>query len=240
MGTDKIDLFMPTFNRLEYTKIAVESLFSTTDARLVTQFIVVDGNSDDGTTQYLEKTLGDAPFKSRLIRIRERHVVHAMQAARDACQTPIVAKLDSDTVACPDWLPISLDVLNRHPDVWALGIGAGESMVPWTSKEPRSYLAAKHVGGVGLFRRKAWEGLMPETAPYHGWTTHQWNSPWKKGWLMPNLPIFLLDQLPFEPFVSLRSEYFNRGWHRTRSGYRESQEAYWTWKFPDWRKPRAG
>jgi hypothetical protein len=82
----------------------------------------------------------------------------------------------------------------------------------------------------------AWKGLVPEEAPYLGWTTHQCNGSWKKGWLTPDLPVFLLDQLPFKPFIGLRKAYFDRGWHRTAGGYKESQENYWAWKFPDWRK----
>jgi glycosyltransferase involved in cell wall biosynthesis len=120
---DRVDLFMPTCNRLEYTKVAVASLFETTNPKLVNQFIVVDCRSEDGTNQYLAQTfLQSTPFRCRLITIDTKHVVHAMTTARDAAQSTIIAKIDSDSVPCPKWLDISLDVMARHPELWALGI----------------------------------------------------------------------------------------------------------------------
>lgn len=238
----KVDLFMPTCNRLEYTKVALESLLQTTDRTLVNQLILVDSRSEDGTREYLGEVLKRSlPFSAVLLNVGERHIVNSMQAARDAAKSPVIAKIDSDSVPPPGWLPVALEVMNRNPALWALGIVPRDnSVVPADVKVERTCESDKYVGGVGLFRREAWKDLKPEKAPYWGWTTHQYNSSWGKGWLKPYLPLFLLDQLPFEPFVGLRKRYFNLGWHRTTGGYSEAQEKCWTWKYPDWRKMLPG
>ena len=239
---EKIDIFMPTCNRLEYVKISLESLFETTEPTLVNQLIIVDATSEDGTASFLSERLKQkTPFKCQIITIKERHIVHSMKAARDAAQTGIVAKIDSDSVPCPGWLPLCLDVMRRNPKLWALGIPPRTAnVVHPKSNEERSYNPAEYVGGVGLFRRDAWNGIQAEKAPYWGWTSHQVNNPWGKGWLIPDLPVILLDQLPFEPFISLRKKYFDCGWHRTKGSQKPAQSAIWKWKFPEWEKGLPG
>lgn len=239
MGTpEKIDLFMPTCNRFEYTKVALESLMQTSDHALINQLILVDSKSEDGTREYLEDFVKRKfLFPAVLIKTEARHIVHSMLAAREAAKSALIAKIDSDSVPPPGWLRVSLDVMKRHPEIWALGIvPRTNDVTPATENVSRTYVAERYVGGVGLFRRDAWKDLKPEKAPYWGWTTHQYNSSWVKGWLKPYLPLFLLDQLPFEPFVGLRKKYFDRGWHRARGGYSEAQATYWTWRYPDWRR----
>lgn len=236
MHSKKVDLFIPTYNRLEYVKVCLESVFEATDPKLVNQLIVVDGRSEDGTDKYVKDALKKSPFKSTFLSIPERHVVHAMLAAKKVSQSTIIAKIDSDTVPCPGWLGVSLDVIHRHPKLWALGVlPRTPSVVPPREGERRDYRPVSHVGGVGLFRAAAWDNLMPGPAPFHGWTAHQRRSSWEKGWIRPDLPIFLLDQMPFEPFIRLRQHYFKKGWHRTnKSGRSLEWKSLWSWKFPDW------
>lgn len=239
MGTpEKVDLFMPTCNRFEYTRVALESLVQTSDQSLVNQLILVDSGSQDGTREYLEDFVKRRfLFPAVLIKTGARHIVHSMLAAREAAKSQVIAKIDSDSVPPPGWLPVALEVMRKHPELWALGIvPRGNAVVPAKSNVERTYEPERYVGGVGLFRRDAWKDLKPEKAPYWGWTTHQYNSSWIKGWLKPYLPLFLLDQLPFEPFVGLRKKYFELGSHRTQGGYSEAQEGYWSWRYPDWRK----
>lgn len=231
----QITLFLPTFNRLEFTKIVLEELLKNTNPSLVSEFIVVDTGSSDGTKRYVRSRLArSCPFPYRVFEISQSHVVHAMIKARELSRTPFIAKVDSDTVVPPEWLDVCHSVMSRHPDLGALGI---EPFNPPHDCPPeeRSVRYVKHVGGIGLFKKSSWSGLRPGTPPFHGWTGHQHRSEWKKGWVDPDLKVILLDHLDFEPFSSLSKTYIRKKWQRAWRVYSDSFAGLWEWRFPDWR-----
>lgn len=228
----KTSLFMPTMNRLEFTRLAVEELFKWTDKASVDQFLVVDAGSDDGTAEWLRKILKSAPFPSSMVTVGVRHVVSSMQVAYKCLKSELIAKVDSDTVVCPEWLPTSLQVMGANPELWALGIHGRGFM---GGAAPLRFQPSQHVGGIGVFRRKAWTGLKAGGKPYYGWTRHQHNVPWEKGWLSPGLPVFVLNLLRFDPYLAWSEEYIRKGWQRASRPYRNCEAALWDWKFPEWR-----
>lgn len=233
-----ITLFMPTFNRLEFTKVALEALLENTNPSLITEFLVVDGKSDDGTAAYLKERLGKkTPFPTWFAQIKDRHVVQAMLTARERAKTPLIAKVDSDTLVPPGWLDACADVMGRNDDLWALGIEPF-SEIKDCSPEQRGVNDARFVGGIGLFQKRAWSGLRAAKPPFFGWTAHQQKSPWKKGWLHPAMRVLLLDHLPFEPFCSLSKTYVAKQWQRPWPFYPESCASRWEWRFPDWKNSK--
>lgn len=232
----KVTLFMPTMNRLEFTKRSIEELFRQTNASYVEEFLVVDGRSEDGTVEWVRQAAKNAPYPSKVVTINERHVVNAMITARDQSNSSVIAKVDSDTMVSKDWLEIGLEVLQRHSDLWALGVHGRGFLNANAQTSDRNWKPAVHVGGIGLFRKQAWEGLRPVGNTYYGWTGHQHRASWKKGWLDPGLPVFLLNLLRFQPFLGLSEDYIRRGWQRKSEYYRDDEEALWSWRFPNWRE----
>lgn len=236
--TDKATLFMPTYNRREIALLAIENLFENTDPRLVRELVVVDCSSDDGLEEDLRRLAkAPVPWPVRVVTIPDRHVVAAMQKARTLVRGEYVAKVDSDTMVPPLWLDKLLDVVRRHPRLWALGMEARDAIEDLTAGA-YGFNPAAFVGGIGLFRKAAWKGVVQTNATWFGWNEHQASRPWLKGWLKPSIRTFLLDYLPFEPFVSLQEHYFQKGWHRSRGAYKEVQEILWNWKYPRWRATR--
>lgn len=229
-----VSLFMPTMNRKDFATVALENLFENTTPALVEELLIVDGSSDDGLHEYLvDRVTRTTPFPVRLLTITERHVVTAMQTGYDNLQGELVAKVDSDTMVPPGWLEALVSPMSRNPELWALGMAAwGE--IRDVPPEERWIIAAQYVGGIGLFRREAWAGLIPQGKTYFGWNRHQEMQPWKKGWLNPSLTVFLLDSLPFEPFRTLRKAYLEKGWHRVLGEYTKREEVLWRWKYPHW------
>lgn len=120
-----------------------------------------------------------------------------------------------------------------------------------------------HIGGIGLMRRSAFlchscdyakremEGYNPNNCSHckgvgyilpipaqdgrYGFTEWQWSHPEIiKAFLNPPLPVFLLDHLPFEPWVSLSRKYEAEGIQRRVWGsYPESCKNLWKWRFPN-------
>lgn len=239
----KVDILVPTYNRLEFTKIVLDNLVDTTNPELVSKLIIMDAGSDDGTLEFLKFWSSKyRPFKTELHTIGDRHVLASMLKALTISDTPFMAKIDSDTVVPPGWLDACVPVLEANPELWTLGVEArcddDNPVADYTAGDgPRTYIDTRFVGGIGLFRREALKGAVPRASPYQGWTEHQTLQPWKKGWISPLLRTFLLDHLPMPRFKELSENYVSEGWQRCVWGsYPLKKSHLWEWKYPDWRK----
>lgn len=170
---------------------------------------------------------------------------------------PIFAKIDNDVIVPPGWLDAALGVMERNPQLGFLGLEPPASRTPnpatgkavpapehmhakvgWVAGQS-GYVPVDCVGGIGLFRRSAFEGrvkLQP-CGPngVGGFTSWQQAHGVKAGWIVPPLKLFLLDRLPFEPWLSLSKQYIAEGLQRPWSLYsKDSGEDLWNW----WTKGR--
>lgn len=229
----KVSLLFPTWNRLEFTKEAWSALLANTSPSLVNEILAIDARSEDGTAEYMRaETRKRLPFRVRFIENNERHVVKTMRLAAAEAQSDWIAKVDSDTVVPRGWLNTCDDLLQRHPNVGALGIEAVTRRV----EAPRHIRPTRHVGGIGVFRKTTWMNVEPKTFRFAGWLEHQLRSPFIKAWIEPPLPVFLLDKLPFRPWVDLRRLYAKKGWQRLWPCYKDGSAWLWKWRFPRWRR----
>ncbi len=152
-------------------------------------------------------------------------------------------KVDNDIVVPPGYLTSLLQVRDDVPGAEAIGMEAG-----WTELPPQvipegfryGYEPARHIGGVGLIRTE-WLGGKPRMigrgdGGRFGWTEQQNHHRIAAGWIKPDLYLFSLDQLPFEPWRSLAAEYVGRTWSRQWGTYHERFMCrYWDWWAPDWK-----
>lgn len=230
----RVTLLLPTWNRVEFTRTVLENLIATTPAAHVNEMLMIDAGSEDGTAEYL-KTAEEklTAFNAKFFTNPERHVVSTMKMAARMASCEWIAKIDSDTIVPPGWLEACIGIVERHPEVWALGIEPATNPGP-IPPEGHRYARTRYVGGIGLFRKQAWEQIVPGSHCYAGWPEHQTQMPWVKGWVHPPIKVFLLDRLPFEPFKGLKLSYVKRGWQRISSPYPERAADQWAWKFPDW------
>jgi GT2 family glycosyltransferase len=144
-----------------------------------------------------------------------------------------LAKTDNDAMLPPAWLRLSLEVLERHPELTLLGI---EAMYPHEDDMhlARSYTPAQFISGLGLYRRKAF--LQSRPVPYQMWFgLEEWQmvqgAGLVRGWITPAIPVFLLDRIPFEPWKSYTDTYVRRGWQRSWPKY-ETTCTLWLWRWP--------
>jgi len=118
---------------------------------------------------------------------------------------------------------------------------------PFTPYPVVKYRQTDHIGGIGLFRRavfekyplallteqeKEWYRSRGQDPRYYGFTEWQWSHPdVRKVWIDPPLPVFLLDHLPMEPWMSLGKQYVLNGWQRATWGYYdpEKDRGLWEW-----------
>lgn len=175
---------------------------------------------------------------------------------------PVWAKIDNDVIVPPGWLDQCLDVMGAHPELDLLGVEPplSRTPAPWAPnvRPPApegDHMKHKHlfkdvnpacarggchaptdsIGGIGLFRTRAWENRPPMKpfATYGGFTDWQLSegrlrhgrSPLCIGWVVPPLRLFLLDRLTIEPWASLSKRYIAEGQQRPWTNYNQVEQA---------------
>jgi O-methyltransferase len=227
-----VDLFYLTSNRLEFTRETLSSLLANTDWEFVREFVVNDNNSVDGTKEWVRQAIKNCPAPVRWIEGDYTSPVAAMLNFIRSSHAPILAKVDNDAMMPPGWLRQSLEVMDRHPELQLLGTEAmyAHSDDPETI---RSYTRAEFISGLGLYRRQAFARSQPTTiGKYFGLEEWQMAQPrLVRGWITPALSVFLLDRLPFEPWLTYSKNYMARGWQRDSYKY-EPASTLWKWRWP--------
>lgn len=109
--------------------------------------------------------------------------------------------------------------------------GAPQGILP-----TREYTAtsARHIGGVGLMRIKAftWRRPVPLALGKNGragFTIWQHRHNVRAAWVTPDLPVVQLDRIPDEPWASLSAHYVEQGWARSWEPYTDDMRAWWEW-----------
>jgi|GEM_PF-853030 glycosyltransferase involved in cell wall biosynthesis/GT2 family glycosyltransferase/Flp pilus assembly protein TadD len=124
-----VNIGMVTWNRLEFTKQAIEAVWRKTRHPYV--LTVVDNGSTDGTREWLGEMHRQGAVSNLVLLPENVGVARASNLAWSAVpEAGYFLKLDSDMVALkPDWLERMVETAVRIPTLGALGY----------SVEPRSY-----------------------------------------------------------------------------------------------------
>jgi glycosyltransferase involved in cell wall biosynthesis len=113
MTSPAVSIILPTFNRLEYLRPAVDSVFAQTFTDW--ELIVADDGSEAETVTYLA-ALADRP-RARVLRLPHTGNVSAVRnAALQAARGEYIAFLDSDDVWVPEKLALQVASLRAHPE----------------------------------------------------------------------------------------------------------------------------
>lgn len=229
----RVELLYLACNRLEFTRESFATLLANTDWPQVQRLVIGDDGSRDGTHEWLQATAQAAPVPVMWQRTQHGSPVVAMTQFIAQAQAPILAKIDNDVMLPPGWLPQSLAVLDRHPELALLGI---EALYPVEASPAvaRTYTPAPFVSGLGLYRRAAFATSLPVAHDrwfgFEEWQQAQGDR-LGRGWLTPALPVFLLDRTPMEPWRTLARGYVRRGWQRPWPAY-DPTATLWHWRWP--------
>jgi O-methyltransferase len=235
-----VDLFYLTSNRLEFTRETFSALLENTDWKLVRELVVNDNSSVDGTREWTRRAIKDCPAPVRWIEADYSSPVAAMLNFIRSASAPILAKVDNDAMMPPSWLRQSLEVMNRYPELQLLST---EALNPHSDdvQAVRGYTPSEFVSGLGLYRRQAFARSQPTPmGKYFGLEEWQMAQPkLVRGWINPGLCVFLLDRLPFEPWLTYSKRYIEKGWQRDCYRY-DPASTLWKWHWPaESKAPRA-
>lgn len=229
------DILYVSYNRLDFTRESFEALLANTDWDEVGVLAVADDGSTDGTADYLRDSLKRVPanieFRSSQIGGPVAATNWYLDLATDA---ETFAKIDNDMVVCPGWLTELQRVMHLNPALDILGmepfIDGGPTAPPF---KERTITPARHIGGKGLIRKRAFRYCRPVAQGRLGFTAWQeQHEHVSKAWVTPDLPCFGLDQLPFEPWATLAAHYVDQGWQRHWPPYSPASHDYWSWWTP--------
>lgn len=242
-----IDILYIAYNRAEFSRESFSALVENTNWNQVRTLYVHDDGSTDGTREWLEKACRavecDVVFHAeRLggpVAATNWYLDHVLADYLDPKTPETVisfAKIDNDFVVCPGWLDVLLRLHTKHPEVDIYGfephMGSPREVGPGTlggfDLTPASF-----VGGKALMRLRAFRYCRPQPRGFNGYFGFsEWQMKHKdviKAWVTPDIAAFGLDQLPFEPWLSLTDRYVAEGWQRRWDPYDSLDDTYWRW-----------
>jgi GT2 family glycosyltransferase len=232
-----LDLAYFAKNRLAFTKESLRTLRANTDWSRVTNFVIYDDGSTDGTLEFLQQQATELGTE-----LRQTSFGSGLTARSDFFRrstADLLATIDNDAMYPPNWLDIGLGVMQRNPTLPMLCL---ENIWNLSGPLPHSYQPAPAGDGLAIIRRSIFlHGDYPVArGVYHG--LDDWCRKHKLtiGWIKPSLPVFLLDRIPFDPWYSLSESYKAKGWQRDVGNmhiYRMDESYLWNWC--DWQAPKV-
>lgn len=111
-----IDLLLVTFNRLEYTRLTLESILA--DPQEEFRLTIWDNHSTDGTVEYLKQEVHDRRIVDMVLSRENLGPTNAINRVWSQSEADLVGKLDNDCLVTPGW---TRTLARAHEDVPQLG-----------------------------------------------------------------------------------------------------------------------
>lgn len=233
----KVEILYMAWNRKIFTQVTLELLKRNTDWKHVDKLVIYDDGSKDGTRRVIERSdIGDLVPAFEIREGGWGSVGATMNDYISLTEATHFVKIDNDIAMPPGWLPRLLSAAERHDDYELIGMEAGWSGAYQGLLPSKRYtvVPARHIGGVGLMRTKAFEWRKPVPLALgkegrNGFTIwqHRWHL--RAGWLKPDLPNVQLDKIPVPPWSTLASRYVEKGWARAWDPFTLDMHEWWDW-----------
>ncbi|MGK7938865.1 MAG: glycosyltransferase family 2 protein [Crocosphaera sp.] len=145
MSNPQIVAIICTYNRDPYLGDAIDSLLAQEGVNY--EVLVVDNASTDGTKQVVQPYLSHPRFRY----VYEPILGLSVARNRGATETtaPILAYLDDDAIASPQWLRVLVEAYERNEK---LAIAGGKVTLIWPNNiTPPSWISKDLAGGLGAY-----------------------------------------------------------------------------------------
>ncbi|MEO0818321.1 MAG: glycosyltransferase family 2 protein [Pseudomonadota bacterium] len=138
--TEPVTIVIPTFKRAAQLEAVVESVFGQTGLSAIRpRMIIVDNDPAGSALPMAENLRRSAPegISIDIIHCREPGVANARNAAMEQVETRLVAFIDDDQTAPPDWLSNLLAAYSAHGA--AVTFGPVDAVLPEAITRHRAY-----------------------------------------------------------------------------------------------------
>ena len=140
-----ISVVIPTYNRCQVVTEAIQSVLAQQSDGLRYEVIVVDNNSPDNTREVVS-SFSNGKIPVRYVFAGQQGNAYARNAGIKEAHAPIVAFIDDDIRAAPDWLVTIKKTFAQHPQVGFIG---GKVLPVWKVTPP-GWLTSRHWMPLGL------------------------------------------------------------------------------------------
>lgn len=159
-----VSVIIPVRNELHFIERSLGAM-RVQDYEGPIEFILVDGESDDGTRTLLDRLAADPDIT--VLDNPERNAPAAMNLGAAAARHPILLRMDAHSIAEPDYVRQSVDLLQRRGAVnaggrWTL-VGEG-----WLARAIAAAMTSPFGTGGAAWRTGTQE-LAVDTVPYGCW-----------------------------------------------------------------------
>ena len=138
-----ISVIIPTYNRRDFLHSAITSLLRQSYPKDRYEVIVIDDGSTDNTKALVEEYIGSTDCNMKYFRQENRGLSTARNLGVEKSKGEIVAYIDDDAIAAPDWLSSLADVY-LNEEVVCVGGRMWPSFLSkppwWLSKKMRGVL----------------------------------------------------------------------------------------------------
>jgi glycosyltransferase involved in cell wall biosynthesis len=133
LGTPQLSVVMCTFNRADLLRGAVTSVLAQhADVTPPFELVVVDNNSTDGTREIVHQ-LASIDDRVRYTFEPQQGLSYARNAGIRNARASLVAFIDDDLLAEPDWIAALVRAFHEYPDVDIVG---GRLLPVWPVAPP--------------------------------------------------------------------------------------------------------
>jgi glycosyltransferase involved in cell wall biosynthesis len=130
----RVSVILSTYNRGELLAGAVRSVLAQRAAIAPAfELIVVDNNSTDDTREIVKERFAVADGRVRYVFEPQQGLSHARNAGIRAARAPLIAFIDDDVRAQPDWVAAIVRAFDEHPEADVVG---GRVLPRWPSAPP--------------------------------------------------------------------------------------------------------
>lgn len=185
-----ISIFIPTYNRLAYTKFCINTLLKSLSEnyknRNNIKIVIIDDGSTDGTHQYLKQIHGAYHSYDVITALYQDHKGLAARTNEfwEYSKADILIKIDNDIEVRGNWLENMINPLLKFPE---LGISGGWILTlnpediyknfnnPFYVIGDIGYKEVSFVGGIYAIKREVIEknGYLQDDSGIWGWTGYQ-------------------------------------------------------------------
>ncbi len=123
-----VSVVIPVFNKLELTRICIESILKH-GAQASFEIIIVDNGSTDGTSKWLKKQAADGNLKA-ILNEKNLGFSRGCNVGAEASSGRYILFLNNDMAVSPHWLDPMVTILDNDP---AVGITGAKLLFPDTT-----------------------------------------------------------------------------------------------------------